>query len=127
MVCESRQMSYLIGKLMQFQRQRDIYDRLLNTAPGLDLSRTGTAELARFLQQRTTDPLTALLRADVKPPTTGLQLVQTLSADLLQEPTAWDALERYPLGSPKMLGAAKAHGLDERLLIEVEQQLDEGR
>jgi hypothetical protein len=120
-------MNYLIGKLMRLQAQRDLYDRVLRPAPGLDLARPGSAELARFLEQRTVDPLTELLRSTVAPSSSELAIVRTLGSALLRDSPAQAALDRYPLNSPKMLGAAKDHGIDERILIEIQDQLDEGR
>ena len=119
-------MSRIVGRLIKFQRQRNSYNRILTIAPGLDFAEGDQGELARFLAERTTDPLLDLLKGSVKV-TPSNELVQVLTAPFQTE-SVQEALERYPLNSPKMLGAAKAHGIDERILRGVRDYLDgEGR
>lgn len=89
-----------MGKLLEVQRQADIYTRLLNPAPGLDIYRPDDGELARWL-------LSFELRA-----TTPI---------LLREPLALEVVKEYPLDSPQMLNAAKAHGVDEQILRAVHE------
>ena len=106
-------MSRIVGRLIKFQRQRNSYNRILTIAPGLDFAEGDQGELAR-------------LKGSVKV-TPSNELVQVLTAPFQTE-SVQEALERYPLNSPKMLGAAKAHGIDERILREVRDYLDgEGR
>ena len=59
-------MSRIVGRLIKFQRQRNSYNRILTIAPGLDFAEGDQGELARFLAERTTDPLLDLLKGSVK-------------------------------------------------------------
>lgn len=99
MPCDNPRVARLVRKLIDFQRQRDLYDRLLNVAPGLDLSKPDDGSLSRFL-------LTQPVRRSILVP----------SIEPFREPLVLEAVKEYPLDSPKMLGAAKAHGIPESIL-----------
>lgn len=124
MVCENRRMSFLMGKLLELQRQQRRFELLVREAPSLSLPSAGLGRIAELLRQTPGDGLSGLLRSPSAPEVPNA-LVEVTAKQLLAGASGLQALAAYPLDSPKMLDAAKAHDVDERILREVHEQLDQ--
>ena len=123
-------MSYLMGQFMRLQREQTAFERLIQEAPAMGLPRADQAGIKALLPARSDTDLRLLLEQALMPARTLLSVppATATAVRLLSDPRSQRALSEYPLDSPKLLGAARAHGVDERILTEVAEELNrEGR
>ncbi|MXG88433.1 hypothetical protein [Nocardioides flavescens] len=128
MVCENQRMSFIMGALLEAQREQAAFERLLSEGPKLGLPRADRAHVGRLLSPVDDSDLERSLHQAREPVRTLLTVSPfEVAVSELQSSRALEALSEYPLDSPKLLGAAQVHGIDERILTEVAEALQRKR